>query len=163
MLKNKTHLQVERCYFDSALLRDAHERDQHLIEGISQCGVDNRLPKISVEKRLKVFLEDRLTQISPPNSHRILAHPETPNNTLVLHSLQSTASTTNTSQTPHVTLAIGPEGGWMPRELSMLQQTFGFKPVSLGPRILRTDAAVLVLLGLIHEFINQQQQSHKGK
>lgn len=43
-------------------------------------------------------------------------------------------------------LAIGPEGGWSPREL----QTFaaaGFTPLALGPWILRTPTAVAVGLG----------------
>jgi RsmE family RNA methyltransferase len=43
-------------------------------------------------------------------------------------------------------LAIGPEGGWIAREL----ETFvarGFSPVSLGAAILRVETAVAAALG----------------
>jgi RsmE family RNA methyltransferase len=44
-----------------------------------------------------------------------------------------------------VTLAIGPEGGWVEAELASLENV-GFSPVSLGPRILRVETAVAALL-----------------
>jgi len=45
-----------------------------------------------------------------------------------------------------VVLAIGPEGGWIDREL----ETFiarGFRPFSIGTGILRSEAAVAAALG----------------
>ena len=47
------------------------------------------------------------------------------------------------------TLAVGPEGGWSPRELELI----GHRGVTLGPRVLRVDhaapaAAALRLLSL---------------
>lgn len=47
-----------------------------------------------------------------------------------------------------VRLAVGPEGGWAPSERTLLQ-TSGFCPISLGPRILRTDTAALAACALV--------------
>lgn len=52
-----------------------------------------------------------------------------------------------------IVLAVGPEGGWEGSfELPMLA-AHGFRPVSIGPRILRSDVAVNALLALAHEQI----------
>jgi RsmE family RNA methyltransferase len=42
-------------------------------------------------------------------------------------------------------LAIGPEGGWTDDEVARLE-AHGFRRMSLGPRILRTDTATIALL-----------------
>ena len=47
-----------------------------------------------------------------------------------------------------VTLAIGPEGGFIEYELDLLV-AHGFEPVTLGPRPLRVEHAVPALLGRI--------------
>ena len=44
--------------------------------------------------------------------------------------------------------AVGPEGGWSDYELRMFEAA-GFRRVSLGPRVLRTDTAVVALLSLL--------------
>lgn len=45
-------------------------------------------------------------------------------------------------------LFVGPEGGWAPAELEMLSEQ-GCEPVSLGPRILRTETAAVAALALV--------------
>ena len=45
-------------------------------------------------------------------------------------------------------VAVGPEGGWTPEELQQAQAA-GWQSVSLGPRILRTETAVLALAALL--------------
>jgi RsmE family RNA methyltransferase len=47
-----------------------------------------------------------------------------------------------------VTLAIGPEGGWIPYEVDLLAKA-GLQPVQLGARILRVETAVTALLSRI--------------
>ncbi|MFL6591504.1 MAG: 16S rRNA (uracil(1498)-N(3))-methyltransferase [Luteimonas sp.] len=59
------------------------------------------------------------------------------------------------SPAAEVVLAIGPEGGWSPRDRAALAQA-GFEGVRLGPRILRTEtagiAAIAVLQALHGDF-----------
>jgi 16S rRNA (uracil1498-N3)-methyltransferase len=46
--------------------------------------------------------------------------------------------------TPEYRLAVGPEGGWTDKEVTDAQ-SYGWKVVGLGPRILRIETAALVL------------------
>lgn len=47
-----------------------------------------------------------------------------------------------------VVIAIGPEGGWSPRDRLALQQA-GFQGLQLGPRILRTETAGLAAIAAL--------------
>jgi 16S rRNA (uracil1498-N3)-methyltransferase len=49
---------------------------------------------------------------------------------------------------PAIRVAIGPEGGWTPEEAALLD-TEGWKPVSLGPRILRAETAAIAAMSVI--------------
>lgn len=46
---------------------------------------------------------------------------------------------------PRIALLIGPEGGFEPREVQHLEEK-GALPVTLGPRILRTETAGMAML-----------------
>jgi 16S rRNA (uracil1498-N3)-methyltransferase len=48
---------------------------------------------------------------------------------------------------PEIRLAIGPEGGWAPEEEALFDDE-GWKPVSLGPRILRAETAAIAALAI---------------
>ena len=48
-----------------------------------------------------------------------------------------------------VLVLIGPEGGFSSGEVKVLTEKFSFKTAGLGPRILRTETAGLVVLSLI--------------
>ena len=91
------------------------------------------LPEIALHDRLMARLDSRFA--SPDAAElRLIAHPNAP-----------PIETVVTTRMPTV-LAIGPEGGWIEREL----ETFvgrGFRPVSLGAPILRVEAAVASALG----------------
>ena len=69
----------------------------------------------------------------------------------VIPTLPSKLVEVSSTSTPHekvksdeisITIAIGPEGGWLDEEVCLFQHQ-GFQLVNLGPRVLRTDIAVL--------------------
>jgi 16S rRNA (uracil1498-N3)-methyltransferase len=47
---------------------------------------------------------------------------------------------------------IGPEGGFSREEVERAQ-TVGFLPVSLGPRILRTETAAIVASAIVQSYL----------
>ncbi|PPT99780.1 16S rRNA (uracil(1498)-N(3))-methyltransferase [Xanthomonas arboricola pv. arracaciae] len=49
---------------------------------------------------------------------------------------------------PQVSVAIGPEGGWSPRDRTTLAEA-GFSGLQLGPRILRTETAGLAAIAAL--------------
>lgn len=127
---------VERGYFDTPALDPATIRGG-LLEGLRQAG-DTLLPEVTIHRRLRPLLEDVLPTL-PEYSSRWIAHPDASTSTS-LSALPSSGRTL---------LAIGPEGGWIPDEVALFRR-HGFAPLSLGTRILRTDTACAVLLGLLH-------------
>jgi 16S rRNA (uracil1498-N3)-methyltransferase len=48
---------------------------------------------------------------------------------------------------PELALAIGPEGGWTPEEMSIFAQHH-WTPVTLGPRILRAETAAIAAIAI---------------
>lgn len=97
-------------------------------------GATTWLPELAVHRRLMPFLDERFPVLGGSGAVRLVAHPGAPSIERVM-----------TSAGPTV-LAIGPEGGWIERELDTLV-TRGFAPVSLGAPILRVEAAVAAALG----------------
>lgn len=97
-------------------------------------GATTHLPQIMLHDRLMAVLDDRFPAGGQTDTLRLVAHPSAP-----------PIETAVTARTPTV-LAIGPEGGWIERELDTFAQR-GFTPVSLGTPILRVEAAVASALG----------------
>ena len=167
---------VPRDYFGSHLFkRDASTGQQislrqRLVEGLCQAGVDVRLPQITIARNFHSFLQHDLERFFPTNTYaRVLAHPERlqqqqqyahdsdmDDNSLVVQSPISNRRFDETVQFPNddrrIVVAVGPEGGWQePEELDRLTHEYGFQTVTLGPRVLRSDVAVVALLTLAHE------------
>ncbi|ETO17131.1 hypothetical protein RFI_20202 [Reticulomyxa filosa] len=143
---NKT----EKCYFDTKYL----ESDRVLkgfLSGLSQCR-DTVLPLLSVQKQnLQDFLKHQ-TMFDLQNCVSILAHPGQDLPRLSqLPCFQSTSS--DKYRNKNFVLAIGPEGGWIPEEISLFESC-GFNLCSLGPRVLRTDVACISLLSVLRECIH---------
>ena len=128
---------VEKSYFDSPLLAEATIRE-HLLLGLEQ-GRDTVLPEVLVRKRFKPFVEDELDAAWPADAARLVAHPEASTG---LEGLGVGAGAA-----PAV-VAIGPEGGWIPYEVELLEQ-HGFGRFTLGAHILRVDTAVPYVVGQV--------------
>lgn len=126
---------VERPYFDTHVLEPGNLRAL-LLEGLTQAG-DTLIPEIRIVRRLKVFLEDELDAATDAE-RRVWLHPGAGP---LLHTLAPRAGR-------HL-IAIGPEGGWIPYERELFLSR-GFLPATLAPRVLRSDTATLVALGILH-------------
>jgi RsmE family RNA methyltransferase len=126
---------VEKSYFDSKVLAPAF-LDELICQGLEQAR-DTISPRILVRDRFRPFVEDELGPLFAQASHRWVAHPGAQDTLCALP-----------PPTPadRVLLAVGPEGGWVPFELELLA-AHGFRPFSMGPRILRTETAVPHLVG----------------
>lgn len=101
-----------------------------MILGLEQAR-DSVLPEVIIEKRFKPFVEDRLPHMAA-GTLGLVGHP-------------GDLPACPRAVTQPVTLAIGPEGGWIPYEVDLLRQS-GLQPVQLGERILRVETAVTALL-----------------
>ncbi len=97
-------------------------------------GATTHLPELAVHDRLMPLLDTRFPPDGGTPGLRMIAHPGAPAIEQIVR-----------SRGPAV-LAIGPEGGWIQRELDTFIAR-GFHPVSLGAPILRVEAAVAAALG----------------
>jgi len=121
---------VEKAYWASPKMKPESLREQ-LVLGLEQAK-DTVLPELQLARLFRPFVEDELPRLLAGGTG-LLAHPGcggTPPKPLV---------------TP-VTLAIGPEGGWIDAEVQSLLIA-GLLPLDLGPRILRTETALAALVG----------------
>ena len=66
--------------------------------------------------------------------------------TTLRHAL-SEALTSAGDEMPNVRIAVGPEGGWTAEEEALFDDE-GWKPVSLGPRILRAETAAITAMAV---------------
>nr|WP_189662344.1 16S rRNA (uracil(1498)-N(3))-methyltransferase [Pseudomonas sp. RW10S2] len=123
---------VEKSFWQTPFLHPDSIRE-NLILGLEQAR-DTVLPEVIIEKRFKPFVEDRLPAIAD-GTLGLVGHPG------------PYPGCPRAVQGP-VTLAIGPEGGWIPYEVELLGKA-GLAPVQLGERILRVETAVTALLSRI--------------
>ena len=120
---------VEKSFWQTPFLEAAAIEEQ-LRLGLEQAR-DTVLPEVIIEKRFKPFVEDRLPALAA-GSRGLVGHP-------------GDYPACPRALGERVTLAIGPEGGWIPYEVTKLQEA-GLQPVQLGERILRVENAVPALL-----------------
>ena len=121
---------VERSYFQSPVLRKEVIAQQVWL-GAEQ-GASTWVPEVQLHHRLMSLLGG-LPAVGADARSRLIAEPEAP------------PIETVELGTSGALLAIGPEGGWIERELESFRAQ-GFVPVSMGPGILRTEAAISALL-----------------
>jgi RsmE family RNA methyltransferase len=94
---------------------------------------------VTIERRFRPFVEDEADAFWPAPLPRLVAHPRAERN--LWEVLPASGSDT-------AVLAIGPEGGWVPFELELLE-AHGFQRFAAGQRILRVDTAMPFLIGQI--------------
>lgn len=121
---------VEKSYWKSPRLDPDNLRLQRLL-GLEQAR-DTRMPELTLHRLLRPFAEDELPALIQ-GGLGLVAHPGAPD-----PCPRAVAGA--------VTLAIGPEGGFLPAEVDLLERA-GCRPVHLGARILRVETAVAALAG----------------
>jgi RsmE family RNA methyltransferase len=121
---------VEKSYWNSPRLSAENLRMQSIL-GLEQAG-DTILPTIRMHRLFTPFVRGELSD-SIDGELALLAHP------------QGAMEAPRNVKQP-VVLAIGPEGGFIEREVETFRE-IGFTPVSLGARILRVETAVAFFVG----------------
>ena len=121
---------VEKSYWKSPRLSDDNLLAQRIL-GLEQAR-DTILPSIETRRLFRPFVEDELPSIAR-GSLALVAHPHA-------------ASECPRNVAQPVTLAIGPEGGFIEQEIASLERV-GFVPVTIGERILRVETAVASIIG----------------
>jgi RsmE family RNA methyltransferase len=121
---------VEKSYWKSPRLSEENLLLQRVL-GLEQAR-DTILPSIELRRFFRPFVEDELPSIVE-GTRALVPHP-------------GAGERLTTTDGP-VTLAIGPEGGFIAEEIASLER-IGFQQVSLGERVLRVETAVAVALAL---------------
>jgi RsmE family RNA methyltransferase len=125
---------VEKSYFSSKVLAP------EFIDGLVRLGLeqgrDTLAPQLIMRERFKPFVEDELDAWLAPRTARFTPHPG------------ASTALPRREKGQRASLAIGPEGGWVPFEIELLQ-AHGFTPVSVGTRPLRVEVAIPVIIGAL--------------
>lgn len=121
---------VEKAYWASPRMKAENLRDQMLL-GLEQAK-DTVLPDLRLARLFRPFVEDELPGLVGEGTG-LMAHPG------------SGQAVPKVLVAP-ITLAIGPEGGWIEAEVQSMFRA-GLQPLDLGPRILRTETALAALVG----------------
>lgn len=121
---------VEKSYWDSPMLAPEFLHQQMML-GLEQAK-DTVLPTVHFHRFFTQFVRKELPALRG-DVRGLLAHPY--------------ESRPLAGRSEKIFLAIGPEGGFIQKEVDTFRET-GFETVSLGERILRVETAVPVLLGL---------------
>ncbi len=120
---------VEKSFWKSPVLEE-ERLNKYLIRGLEQ-GQDTILPEVLIRPLFKPFVEDELPDITT-GTIPFVAHPYV------------------SKPCPYhidrpVTLAVGPEGGFIPYEVGKLMEC-GFNAVHLGERTLHVESAISGLI-----------------
>jgi RsmE family RNA methyltransferase len=125
---------VEKSFWQTPWLSEEQLRE-NLTLGLEQAK-DTLMPRVHIRKLFKPFVEDELPALLA-DKQALVAHPGT-RTPCPVHVNQPTA------------LCIGPEGGFTAYEVEKLEQA-GCQSVHLGPRILRVETAVPVLVSRLFD------------
>ncbi|WP_343597097.1 16S rRNA (uracil(1498)-N(3))-methyltransferase [Acinetobacter sp.] len=120
---------VDKSYWQTPFLRQLQD---YVTLGLEQAG-DTIAPEVTLHQRFKPFVEDVLPQWISPTQPAFVAHP---------YAEQTMPQGIDTP----CTLIIGPEGGFIPYEVDLMQKN-GCQAMHIGNRILRTETAISYILG----------------
>jgi len=126
---------VEKSLWNSSVLKIAAMEEQ-LILGLEQAK-DTVMPEVLLKKRFKPFVQDELPGLIKGKT-ALVAHPE--------KVVTGTTFSIKSRACHDFLLVIGPEGGILDFEISLLKEA-GCQTLDLGPRILRTDSVLPLVVG----------------
>jgi RsmE family RNA methyltransferase len=121
---------VEKSYWKSPRLCAENLLQQRIL-GLEQAK-DTVLPELRLARFFRTFMEAEAAALME-GALPLVAHP-------------GARDPCPRGSSGPVTLAIGPEGGWLEAEVQSFINC-GFQPVDLGPRILRVETALASLVG----------------
>jgi len=124
---------VEKSYWQSPVL-SRESLQEELVAGLEQAK-DTVLPELLLRPFFKPFVEDELPDLAA-GTLPFVAHPAA-----TAHCPRDIQKAT--------TLAVGPEGGFIPYEIEKLVQC-GFTPVRTGERILSVETAVPAIIARLY-------------
>jgi len=110
-----------------------------VVEASKQCG-RNRLTEVTQAKAWDSFVTT-----APANAVRLVAHPRSEG---MLINNWSPLRLKDITRGQNVLMAIGPEGGLTDDEFATAAAA-GWRPIDLGPRILRIETAAILLTALV--------------
>lgn len=125
---------VEKSFWQTPWLTEDHLRE-NLALGLEQAK-DTLMPQVHIRKLFKPFVEDELPTLLE-GKRALVAHP-------------GMAAPCPTHLNEPAALCIGPEGGFTDYEVGKLEEA-GCQSVHLGPRILRVETAVPVLISRLFD------------
>ena len=124
---------VDKSYWQTPLLQ-ADKLNEISLLALEQA-VDTKLPEITLKPLFRPFAEDEVPNLAREHKNAWLLHPDSNSTTNIDGESLPAAGRRSTL------IAIGPEGGFIPFEVEMLEAA-GLNRFSLGPRILRVEQAV---------------------
>lgn len=133
---------------------------RRLLDGVQQASHDATLPQIAlIRQGIGAALSEMYAVYGECKGWaRLVAHPPRDADSLVA----SVTKTVGASETYGAVLAIGPEGGWTDEEVALLERE-GFCRASLGERVLRSETAVVVAVGLVHEGLRMWKELRRDR
>jgi len=121
---------VEKSYWDSPYITKPHI-EKYTLEALAQCK-DTIMPDVSFHRYFMQFMDEVLPMM-PEERSRYIAHPY---------------STNSYKPSAPAIVAIGPEGGFVEKELKTFEDR-GFTPFNAGERVLTSEHFVPFVLGSI--------------
>lgn len=141
---------VDKSYLSSPIASEEGFFNEALL-GLEQA-CDTAMPLFFRHELFRPFAEDYIGNLDSADFLKITAHPGSESiNDLIRRKDLNCDPIQN--QKKNILLIIGPEGGFTPFEIELLEKC-GSLTVSFGDRILRTETALPYIIGRLDNFFN---------